>query len=139
MGRPADLVKTSSQGRIAVSYQIHGDSIIVQMDTSQLNKTDCREICIMNEQGADFFRKYSDTNGSLMIDEQISSWEKVKADESFFSDLQDRVSFGLSKRSGVDLYLGRERFAGHLAWAGLAYSLPPELDTFEYRIKLQGE
>jgi hypothetical protein len=139
MRRPADLVITTSKGWIAVTYKIYEDNIFVQVDTSQLNKTDCREICIMNEQGADFFRKYTDTNAASQTDDDISSWEKVEADEAYFADSQKRVSFGLTNVSRVDLYRGRECFEGHLAWAGFAYSLPPELDAFEYNIRLQGE
>jgi len=139
MGHPADLVMTSQKGRITVSCQVRDDSIFVRVDSTKLDKTDCEEICIMNEQGAEFFRKYTDTDGLTLVDDQIPSWEKVQAKEARFSDIQDRIGFELSNISGVSLYLGRERFEGHLAWAGFAYAVPPEIDVFEYTIKLLGK
>jgi hypothetical protein len=136
LGRPSDLVIASQKGKITVNYQILDDSILVRVDSTKLDKTDCEEICIMNEQGADFFRKYTDTDGVLLIDDQIPSWEKIQAKEARFSDTQDNIGFGLSNISGVSLYRGRERFDGHLAWTGFAYSVPPEMDVFEYTIKI---
>lgn len=133
-----DLIRTHSKGRIAISYQIYADSILVRVDASQLDKTDCKEICIMNEQGAGFFRKYTDTDGFVFTDNQIGAWEKVEAKEAYFSDLKEQVRFGLFNIADATLYSGREEVAGYLAWAGFAYSVPPGRDKFEYSIRVQG-
>jgi len=91
----------------------------------------------MNEQGADFFRKYTDTDGLTLIGDQIPSWEKMQAKEARFSDIQNRLSFEAASVTGASLYLGREKFKGHLAWAGFAYSIPPDIDIFKYAIKIR--
>jgi len=136
MKRPADLVTTVSKGTITVTYRVYEGSILICVDSSNLDKTNCKEICIMNEQGADFFREYGDTDENVLTDDQISSWEEVKAREAWFSDLNHRVSFALLNMSGANLYRGREKFDGHLAWTGFAYSIPPTADRFEYRLNL---
>jgi hypothetical protein len=136
MKRPADLVTTVSKGTITVTYRVYEGSILICVDSSNLDKTNCKEICIMNEQGADFFREYGDTDENLLTDDQISSWEEVKAREAWFSDLNHRVSFALLNMSGANLYRGREKFDGHLAWTVFSYSIPPTADRFEYRLNL---
>jgi len=137
MRRPADLVTTKSKGIITIFYSIHENMVSIKVDYSRLDKTNCKEICIMNEQGADFFREYSDTEGKILRDNQISSWEKVKADKARFSCNQYGVRFELSNMEGCDLFMGREKFKGHLAWAGFAYSIPPSTNDFEYKLNLQ--
>ena len=137
IGHPSDLVMTSQKGKIIVTYQINDNCIFVTVDSTKLDKTDCEEICIMNEQGADFFRKYNDTDGHKLIGDQIPSWEKMQAKSAKFSDIQDRLSFEVENVSGTSLYFGREKFKGHLAWAGFAYSIPPAMGIFSYTIKLR--
>jgi len=137
MGRPADLVDTESKGIIAVLYQIHENIISIKVDCSRLDRGNCKEICIMNEQGADFFRKYRDSDGKILRDDQISSWEKVKADKAEFSCDEYGIRFGLSNITGYDLFMGREKFKYHLAWTGFAYIISPTANEFEYKLDLQ--
>ncbi len=134
--RPADLLRVPSKGRIAVNYKIYKDRIHIVVDSTALDKNNCEEICIMNEQGADFFRKYYDTDRNILIDDEIGSWEKVNTKSAFFSDLEDRTAFCLFNISDANLFRGREKFKGHLAWAGLAYLISPKTDIFEYDIKI---
>ncbi len=136
MGRPADLVFASDKGEIAVTYRIYDNLINITVDTSELDKNNCVEICIMNEQGADFFRKYSDSDGLIFIGNKIPSWQKVLAERARFSDIDEKMSFELMKLPNADLYLGRELFKGHLAWTGFAYCIPPSIDSFGYNIKI---
>lgn len=139
MGRPSDLVYSSNKGNISVSYHIGKESINIHIDMSELDKVGCEEICIMNEQSADFFRKYNDSDGNLLIDDKIPSWKMVSAEKARFADINDKISFELVRLPETKLYLGREKFEGHLAWTGFAYCISSEIDEFDYNIRLESK
>lgn len=131
------FLRADPRGVITVKYVCLKDKIDIEVSLSKLNKSGCREILILNEQGATFFRKYSDTSGSTLIDESIGAWEEVRADEAGLSDDDDTITFALKKKEGTALFRGREKTRGRFSWAGLGYSLHPRLSVFKYSIKLK--
>jgi hypothetical protein len=91
---------------------------------------------VLNEQGAHFFRKYSDSEGLKLDDEEIGAWDYVTAQSAKIVDKKDRIAFSLKNVEGTMLRRGREMVKGSLNWIGLDYELNPEDDQFEYEIEI---
>ena len=90
----------------------------------------------MNEQGANCFDTYKDSDGLILKGEKIGSWDQIKANEASFIDPSDGLMFSLKNVEGARMFRGRELVTGCLAWSGLAYVLPPETKEFAYSIEL---
>jgi len=108
--------------------------ITVRLSLSKLDK--CKEILILNEQGSSFFRRYADSSGLVLFDRNIGPWAKVNAYEASFSDVKQTSKFTLESKVSTTLVRGWEKTKGHLAWAGLEYSLPSRNSSFSYSIRL---
>ena len=54
-----DFVKTTPRGTITLTYTCLPDLVRVNVDLTGLNREGCKQILLLNEQGATFFRKYS--------------------------------------------------------------------------------
>jgi hypothetical protein len=119
---------------VSASYLICGTRIDVKFRFPAID--DCREIIIMNEQGANCFDTYKDSDGLILQREKIGSWDQIKAEDASFIDPRDGLMFSLKKVEGSRMFRGRELVAGCLAWSGLAYVLPPETKEFAYSIEL---
>ncbi len=91
---------------------------------------------ILNEQDANFFRKYTDTDGLTLTDRNISSWSRVKADEASLSGSDGRIAFTLRRVKAAELFRGWENTRGRFSWAGLSYALKTGSSTFDYDITL---
>jgi hypothetical protein len=132
--------KVASVGAVSVVYTIRPEkgTIHVHVDTSSVHREKCTEMIIMNEQGASHFDYYRDSNGTLLSGEAIGTWEETFADEASLIDRRDRIAFTLQKEKGSKMFRGRELIAGRLAWAGIAYVIPPYTVDFDYRIKVGG-
>ncbi|NIO36161.1 hypothetical protein GTO27_00495, partial [Candidatus Bathyarchaeota archaeon] len=72
---------------VVVTYGISRDRISVKVDFSLLLKRNLQRIAILNEQSSRFFRRYSDSKGTKLIDEKIGSWETVEAEWASITDL----------------------------------------------------
>jgi hypothetical protein len=136
-GVNTEFVKVKPRGVVTVKYEFHPDSINVEASFIQLNQDDCKEVVVLNEQGASFFRKYSDSNGLILIDGEVGAWVNVDADEASLANLEETISFSLWKVPGAIFFRGREKIRNRYSWVGLGYSLPPHLSTFRYVIKLK--
>ena len=79
----------------------------------------------MNEQGAHFFDRYTDSSGCVRQGVSIETWREVTAGDASFLDPFHGVFFSMRSAPGARLFRGRELVEGRLAWAGLAYVLPP--------------
>ena len=93
---------------------------------------------MLNEEGAHFFRKYSDSAGLKLADKEIGIWDSVTAQSAKIADNQGRTGFSLKNVEGTVLRRGREFVKGRLDWIGLDYELNPEDDIFEYEIEIFG-
>jgi len=120
---------------VSASYLICGTRIDVKFRFPAIDG--CREIIVMNEQGANCFDTYKDTDGLILKGEKIGSWDQIKAEEASFIDPTDGLMFSLKKVDRSRMFRGRELVAGCLAWSGLAYLLPPDTKEFTYSIELE--
>jgi hypothetical protein len=136
-GVNTEFVKVKPRGVITVRYTCLSGSVEVAVSLTQLNKFGCKEILILNEQGAAFFRKYADTDGLTLTNGQVGVWEAVKAEEASFSNASGKVAFSLRNVEGSVFFRGREKIRNRCSWVGLGYSLHPRFKVFRYTIKLK--
>jgi len=132
----SEFTTAESRGSISIIYEVYPNKIHVHCDLTKLNKTGCQRIFILNEQGSMFFRKYEDSNGVLLIDNEIGAWKKVKAKRACLSDLNSSFRFCLLNIDNTNMWLGRETHED-LAWAGFIYEISPNLDFFDYDIFIE--
>lgn len=123
-------------GSVKAVYSIMGDSVRVCLDL--LGVPEGSEPVIMNEQGADHFDSYRDSDGLILKGGDIGGWDEVSvsADEASFIDSGNELYFALNRIDGVKMLRGRERLSNRLAWAGLAYVLSPGTQRFSYTVRL---
>jgi hypothetical protein len=131
------FVKTEPRGKVMITYQLRNDEIIIDADFSGLDITNCKEIVILNEQGASFFNVYGDSDGVDLSFDKIGAWEKVNAAYSHFTNMNTNLSFILKDVSDASLFRGWENVPGRLSWAGLNYSINPEIGSFTYTIEIK--
>ena len=132
-----DFVKTAPRGTVTVTYTCLPDLVRVNVDLTKLKREGCKQILLLNEQGATFFRKYSDTTGLSLSDHNVGAWAMVKAEEASLSDIAELLSFTLRRVKSAQLFRGWEHTRGRFSWAGLSYSLPADSSNFGYVIKLR--
>jgi len=136
MGIETYFAKVSSRGNATFQYLCYPDHIKVCADFSKVDMTHCREILILNEQGASFFRKIRNSKVVLQ-DRQIGAWIKNGSELVEFSDFEGRISFSADELDNATLYYGREQVKGRFSWAGIIYSLNPKTLLFNYTIRLK--
>jgi hypothetical protein len=136
IGIETQFSKVSPKGKVTVSYHCFSDHIKVCADFSEVDKAGCKEILILNEQGATFFRKNSKGN-EVLCAKKIGAWNKVVATKAEFSDIRDNISFSMEKRDGAILYCGWEQIKDRFSWAGMTYALSPKTSIFNYTIRLK--
>ena len=132
-----DFARVAQRGKITVTYACLPDTVEVGVDFSELKRAGCQEILVLNEQGSTFFTQYSDTDGLSLSERSIGAWEKVGAERASLSDANQTLRFTLANTKAVTLSRGWERTKGRFSWAGLNYSLPPTVSTFNYAIRLE--
>lgn len=130
------FIRTSPKGKVVVTYTIVRNRILVKLSFSRLDRNNLQKVFMLNEQGAHFFRKYSDSEGLKLDDEEIGAWDGVTAQSAKIADKKDRIAFSLKNVEGTMLRRGREVVKGSLNWIGLDYELNPEDDQFEYEIEI---
>jgi hypothetical protein len=128
--------RVESKGKVIVTYTLDRNRILVKLSFSELDRNNLQKVFILNEQGAHFFRKYSDSEGIKLSDEEIGVWDNVTAKSAKIADKQDRIAFSLKNIEGTMLRRGREVVKNSLDWIGLDYELNPKNDQFEYEIEI---
>jgi hypothetical protein len=136
IGIETQFSKVSPKGKVTVTYHCFSDRIKVCVDFSEVDKVGCKEILILNEQGATFFRKHIKGN-EVLCDKKIGAWNKVVAEKAEFYDIRNRISFSMEKRDGAILYSGWEQIKDRFSWAGMTYALSPKTSIFNYMIRLK--
>jgi hypothetical protein len=126
--------KIPSAGLVRAVYSIEGCSIHVDLRIQQ--KGGQAQVIVMNEQGANYFDLYRDSDGLRLRGNEIGSWDETSAEEASFVDSQHRIAFTLEKVQGARMFRGRELATERLAWAGLAYVLPGKAVNFTYTIRI---
>lgn len=130
--------KTRSFGTVHVMYTIDAGkgTVHVSMDTGGVYRDRCTGMIIMNEQGATYFDRYSDSDGTSLAGEAIGTWDEISADEASFIDPIDNVKFTLRQVKGARMLRGRELVKSRLAWSGLSYIIPQYASDFAYNIRI---
>jgi hypothetical protein len=136
LGLQTQFTKIPSRGKIAITYNCLPNKINISIDFSDLDKSRCQELLLLNEQGATHFRKYSDSNKTIYYDSQIGAWIRVTAKHATFTDVKNNLSFSLKNIDGAMLYRGREQIKDRFSWAGMTYTLPPYTSIFNYSIQV---
>jgi hypothetical protein len=138
-GVKSNFIKSTPKGAIVVTYIIDRNRILVKLDLSLIDRINLGRIFILNEQGAHFFRTYSDSESVKLNDDEIGAWNDVTAQSAKISNNQDKIGFGLKNIEGTKLRRGRELIEGFLDWVGLDYELGAEYSHFEYEIEVSGD
>jgi len=125
-----------SAGMVRAVYTIEGCSIHVNLQIQR--REGGTEVIVMNEQGANYFDLYYDSDGVRLQGKEIGSWDETFADEASFVNSQHRIAFTLAKTQGARMFRGRELATERLAWAGLAYVLPGNAGDFAYTLRIGG-
>jgi len=128
------FVEGPSVGLVRAHYAIKGCEIRVCLKFSKAKG--CSEVIVMNEQGASYFDTYQDSDGLTLHGDYIGSWDETHAKEASFVNPADEIAFTLKRAEGSRMFRGRELTAKRLAWAGLAYVLPPQTNSFAYTITI---
>jgi hypothetical protein len=128
--------EVAGMGDVSVTYRLKDWSLAVEADFSKLTER-CDELCLLNEQGANHFSRYSDTSGLELTEKDVGAWEEVSAQRAFVFCDRLEVGFGLERSDGAALYRGRELLSDDLNWAGLNYQFQPR-EAFAYRIEMTG-
>ncbi len=131
----SEFETVAGRGLISVTYRVCLDRIHVNCDMTKLDKSGCKSIFILNEQGSSFFKNYNDSDGVHLVDDEIGAWDKVKAKKACLFDLGSSFSFCLKNTNNVAMWRGRET-QDDTDWAGLIYEIPPSFDYFDYDIFL---
>jgi hypothetical protein len=123
-----------SLGSVKTVYTVKDSEVRVNLDLREISE--CSELVIMNELGANHFDSYKDSDGLFLKKDAIGGWDEVCAGEASFIDSKNGLYFALPGVEGTRMMRGRELLSGRLAWAGLAYVLSPEMERFSYTIRL---
>ena len=135
-GVKENFTKIQTKGKVAVTYTMFPSRLLVRVEHDLVNRINLEGIFVLNEQSAIFFKTYSDSNGSRLVDEEIGAWQPVTANSAKISDYHGRIGFSLKTIKGSLLRRGRELLTNSLDWIGLDYEISPESDSFEYEIEL---
>jgi hypothetical protein len=137
-GVKSTFIRSTHKGAVVVTYTIDRNRILVKLDLSLLERTNLGKIFVLNEQGAHFFRTYSDSENLRLDDEEIGAWNDVTSQTAKITNKQDKIGFSLKNIGGTKLRRGRELIKGSLDWIGLDYELGAEYSQFEYEIEVLG-
>ncbi|VVB64114.1 Uncharacterised protein [uncultured archaeon] len=128
------FVEVPTVGSVKAVYSIMDDSVRVGLDLRGV--PDGHELVVMNEQGANHFDSYKDSDELFLEKDAIGSWDEVFSDRASFIDSKNGLYFALTRVEGARMMRGRELLSDRLAWAGLAYILTPGTKRFSYTIRL---
>lgn len=138
-----DALKVSTEfqvvkprGKVTVTYRCHPNRIDVHADFTALSLVGCRELLMLNEQGSSYLPKYTDSNGAILMGNQIGAWDMVKAGFASLQSINGVPGFSVSSQPRSLLFRGYERTRKRFSWAGLSYSIQPKSSEFNYTVDL---
>ena len=137
-GVKSTFIRSTHKGAVVVTYIIERNRILVKIDLSTLERNNLGKIFVLNEQGAHFFRTYSDSENLKLDDDEIGAWNDVTSQSAKIANAQEKIGFSLKNIEGTKLRRGRELIKGSLDWIGLDYELGAECSQFEYEIEVFG-
>ena len=132
------FLETTPKGNITVTYAIDKTSVTVEADFTKVQPRGLQKIFMLNEQSAQFFRKYIDSQGTELFDEKIGAWGVTDSEWACIKNMGSGLGFRLWKVEDSMLRRGREFLRGSLDWVGLDYEVNPTCDNFSYVIDIVG-
>ena len=136
LGFRTRYMSVEERGSVRVKFKFIPPKVLVNVDLTGLQTSGCKEILLLNEQGAKSFSRYSDSNGTYQDVSQMGAWEEVKSQSATIEGVD--VKFTVDQQDGAKLLRGREEVRGRLSWIGFAYSLQPSIKEFDYVIQIGG-
>jgi hypothetical protein len=133
IGIETKFVRTKPRGVVDITYQINRNIIDINVDISRLYKENLEEVVILNEQGANQFPLYSDSDGVSLSKEKIGAWDIVEADSAKLIN-ENGISYSQQKLDRASLIRGWEKIENRHSWSGLNYIIKPGLNNFRYKI-----
>jgi hypothetical protein len=124
------------RGIIKIKYALLDDAVRVSADFSGLALKDCVELLMLNEQGANNFGCYSDSDGLRLVTGRIGAWDVVSAKNASLTNSSGDLGFSLEPAASARLFRGWEKTRNRFSWAGLSYSIASARTNFEYVIRL---
>ncbi|MCL5876414.1 MAG: hypothetical protein M1540_01210 [Candidatus Bathyarchaeota archaeon] len=125
------------RGSVTLTYRICPEVIQIHADFSKIQRENCKELILLNEQGASFFQKYTDSKGETLLENRIGAWDKVTADHATLHGVNGQIQFSLRNIEGAALFRGYEWTRKRFCWVGLSYSVVPNrTTTFDYVINI---
>ena len=137
-GMNTSFREIDSAGLVSVIYDTDvAEGIIhTSINLTGLKRDGCTEIIIANEQGANHFDLYRDSNGVTLKGKEIGTWDETLARQPSLVDSRDGISFSINEVRGAQIFRGREVLTSRLAWSGLNYVLSGHTTDFSYNIKI---
>ena len=116
-GMNTSFQEIDSAGSMNVVYDtLVGEGIIhTSVNLKGLKREGCTEIIIANEQGANHFDLYRDSNGVTLRGKEIGSWDETLAHQASLVDSRNGISFSINEIRGARIFRGRELVANRLA------------------------
>jgi hypothetical protein len=137
-----------SLGTVTVQYDLLSEGEIeVEVDFSRL-KRDWTRAYLMNEQGANYFVRYTDSSGRDLRAADIGIWQQVDEPvrRACFSTEASDLEFCVEPAGTPTVYYGRERYwqynwrgRYYLSWAGIDVQIEAPSDIYRYRITLEAK
>jgi hypothetical protein len=130
--------RVASAGTLTVAYAIDRSrgAVSVAVDLTGLSAVGITEVAVMNEQGAQYFDRYEDADGTVLQGRQIGTWDPVSADWGSFISASQRIAFTVRQAPGARLHRGRELLGSRVAWSGFGYTFPPAPERFAYEVDI---
>ncbi len=137
-GMNTSFREIDSAGLVSVIYDtdVTRGIIHTSINLTGLKRGCCTEITIANEQGANHFNLYRDSNGVTLRGNGIGTWDETFAQRASLVDSRDGISLSINEVRGARIFRGWEVVANRLNWAGLNYVLPGNTSSFSYDIKI---
>ncbi len=129
--------QVKSRGIVKMKYALNCGVVRVSADFSGLILNGCTELLVLNEQGANSFGYYRDTDGLQLAGGKIGAWDLVSAKKASLTNNDGELAFSLEPKAYAKLFRGWEKTRNRFSWAGLSYSLPSSKDGFDYEIHLE--
>jgi hypothetical protein len=131
-----EFTTVKPRGVVNLKYMVKQNEVQITANFSDLEHDGCLKLLLLNEQGANTFQSYADTDGLRLNGREIGAWGMVQAKKATLSSVDGDLAFSLENKRAASLFRGWESTRNRFAWAGLSYSINPKAYTFNYPVKL---
>ncbi len=130
--------EVESSACVRMRYSVQPDGMVaMEAELSDPGNGGITEFIVMHEQGGNYFDRYQEFGGAIVVGEKIGTWDEVKAREGSFICARHRISFVCGQAIGARLFRGRELIGSRVAWSGFGYVFPPQTDSFRCEVSVR--